>query len=436
MDRAVANAAGVVATPKAVPVSVTPLGSPLRNPRPARRNDAAASKDGPSTTTQDQPGNGVSWKPQGQGKGGPIPVGIVALIGVAFLWGTYTPVLRFLYDIEGAPSPSMLTAVRGVLGSLVLGLSSLLWAEKPKPDKHSLVPIDRKCSMSANLEEIALLIKDEMEHRDAQGLSGTRLWAFERMTATSDKLWVAGVEMGFWNFMGTALQAIGLEYTTATRAAFIIQSTALFTPLISSLAGETLTTNTWSGCLIAMMGTLLVTAEHTGDPMSQTMSAGSFVGDACVLGAAIFYACTTVRLGVYAHKFPAVQLATAKTVMLCIISLFWISAEVLEGTAADVSLGQSLVSRWENYTDITCWVCVVFSALGPGALAAYLQTVGQSNVAPSQAQIIFSSVPLWSALLAVLILHEQPMGLIGWTGGLFIIAGGYFATSASNGNDA
>ena len=34
---------------------------------------------------------------------------------------------------------------------------------------------------------------------------------------------MAGIEMGFWNFLATSLQAIGLEQTTAVRSAFIIQ---------------------------------------------------------------------------------------------------------------------------------------------------------------------------------------------------------------------
>ena len=34
----------------------------------------------------------------------------------------------------------------------------------------------------------------------------------------------AGLEMGFWNFLATASQAIGLEHTTAVRSGFIIQA--------------------------------------------------------------------------------------------------------------------------------------------------------------------------------------------------------------------
>uniref|UniRef100_A0A061R8Z7 Drug metabolite transporter superfamily n=1 Tax=Tetraselmis sp. GSL018 TaxID=582737 RepID=A0A061R8Z7_9CHLO len=354
-------------------------------------------------------------------------VGTFALVAVAFLWGTYTPVLRFLYANPGAPSPSMLTATRGILGSLILGLSSLLVRQPVlPPSDDARAPSGSQPPAEQDPEQ------DPAAKFEAVSRPGGPIgWLKGLMSSTTDRLWLAAAEMGTWNFLGTALQAIGLEYTTATRAAFIIQSTALFTPLISSLAGERLTQGTLMGCSAAMMGTLLVTAEHSGSPVTQAVEAASIFGDSCVLLSALFYACATVRLGMYACQFSAVRLAAAKTVMLCIISLLWLGAEVLEGVFAGGTILGSLASRWENYTDPTCWLWVVFSALGPGALATYLQTLGQSSVSPSQAQIIFSSVPLWSALLAVVVLHEQPMGFIGWAGGAFIVAGGIFVTNRS-----
>lgn len=40
---------------------------------------------------------------------------------------------------------------------------------------------------------------------------------------SSAALWAAGVEIGLWNFLGTACQAEGLETTGATKAAFLAQ---------------------------------------------------------------------------------------------------------------------------------------------------------------------------------------------------------------------
>uniref|UniRef100_A0A061R1I1 EamA domain-containing protein n=1 Tax=Tetraselmis sp. GSL018 TaxID=582737 RepID=A0A061R1I1_9CHLO len=196
-------------------------------------------------------------------------VGTFALVAVAFLWGTYTPVLRFLYANPGAPSPSMLTATRGILGSLILGLSSLLVRQPVLPPSDdarapsgSQPPADPEQDPAAKFEAVSRP-------------GGPIGWLKGLMSSTTDRLWLAAAEMGTWNFLGTALQAIGLEYTTATRAAFIIQSTALFTPLISSLAGERLTQGTLMGCSAAMMGTLLVTAEHSGSPVTQAVEAAS-----------------------------------------------------------------------------------------------------------------------------------------------------------------
>lgn len=49
---------------------------------------------------------------------------------------------------------------------------------------------------------------------------------------------------------------------------------------------------------------------------------------------------------------------------------------------------------------------------------------GQSKVPAAQAQIIFSSLPLWSAFFAAMLLHGEKMGIYGWLGGLIIVLAG------------
>ena len=66
------------------------------------------------------------------------------------------------------------------------------------------------------------------------GSPGTQGLAILSMASSS--VFIAGIELGLYNFGGTALQAIGLQLTSATRAGFIIQSTALLTPAIAYLA--------------------------------------------------------------------------------------------------------------------------------------------------------------------------------------------------------
>ena len=55
----------------------------------------------------------------------------------------------------------------------------------------------------------------------------------------------AAAELGLLNFVGTALQAVGLESTSATKGAFLIQTTAIFTPLLASLSGGVVSGTVW-----------------------------------------------------------------------------------------------------------------------------------------------------------------------------------------------
>ena len=47
--------------------------------------------------------------------------------------------------------------------------------------------------------------------------------------------WSAGFELGCWSFLGFALQAIGLQFTTASRSAFLLYLNVKLVPLLMSL---------------------------------------------------------------------------------------------------------------------------------------------------------------------------------------------------------
>lgn len=64
------------------------------------------------------------------------------------------------------------------------------------------------------------------------------------------------------------------------------------------------------------------------------------------------------------------------------------------------------------------------------AVCAYLLTMqlqGQATVPAAQSQVIYSSVPVWSALLAFVFMPEETMGLTGYVGGAVIVVAGLLA---------
>ncbi|KAF5837606.1 hypothetical protein DUNSADRAFT_4109, partial [Dunaliella salina] len=52
-------------------------------------------------------------------------VGYVALFGTALLWGSWTPSLRVLYQVELPPDPPLLNALQAVLSAFFLITANL-----------------------------------------------------------------------------------------------------------------------------------------------------------------------------------------------------------------------------------------------------------------------------------------------------------------------
>ena len=77
----------------------------------------------------------------------------------------------------------------------------------------------------------------------------------------------------------------------------------------------------------------------------------------------------TIRLGGYARRFAPVRLAASKSIALAIIAVGWLSSIAL----LDVIGGKS-TDYWSGWNNPAVLLAVVWSALGPGALVAFLQS--------------------------------------------------------------
>ena len=49
----------------------------------------------------------------------------------------------------------------------------------------------------------------------------------------------AGFDLGGWLFIGSTLQIYGLQFTTASKAAFLVQTTTVIVPIIESIVKQT-----------------------------------------------------------------------------------------------------------------------------------------------------------------------------------------------------
>lgn len=142
---------------------------------------------------------------------------------------------------------------------------------------------------------------------------------------------------------------------------------------------------------------------------------------------ALFYSLVVVRISAYARSLSPAQIATGKSVALGGFALCTLTL-----AAASLALqGRPVTELWEGYSDPFCWAVLLWSGVGPGALGSYLHVKGQREVAPAEAQVIFSSKPLWSAALAWVLLGGEELGPLSWVGGGILVVAGILASTGS-----
>lgn len=204
--------------PLAPPAPLLPLYAfrplPVRSSRckPSRPKVHFAAKD-PDTESQparEEPGMADLTSISKQS----LVSGQLCLCGVAILWGSYSPVVRYIYACPGPPTPAALTAIRTVIQAVALLISDAVVRQRLGASLHKAKA--RRGSASPRFTSRSY-------DSYPAPVGGALRWLAGALHSTSSKLWIAGAELGFWNFCGSTFQALGLQYTSATRGAFLIQ---------------------------------------------------------------------------------------------------------------------------------------------------------------------------------------------------------------------
>ena len=323
------------------------------------------------------------------------------LLAVPVLWATYNPALRFIYDSPTSPTPAELTSVR-MLAAMV-------------PFTAVFLSIARDAASTFG-EDGVVDLSDERKDSDNK-VRDVRL------------LLRAGAELGLLNFLGTACQAWGLEQTTATRAGFLLSTINVGVPLFAAagLGGVNappVTGPAWAACALALLGVLIT--DYSPDLSGVQPGDGFNAGDLGVLAAAVCYAAFTVRLGKWAREYDGPEdLAAVKLAVMFLCCGAWVLVDQVSygvGVSGDWPNGGPWGSvLWAGGFSAGVWAAVVYSAVGPGALANLLQMKGQRTVPAAEAQVIFATTPVFNAVISVGFLGEAAGGQT-LLGGAVIVA--------------
>lgn len=216
-------------------------------------------------------------------------LGTVVLLTVPLSWGTYVPVVRYLYAIQ-PPVPGFVFSACYYALAAITTTSLALWQSNRKGSNDNV---------------------DETNAKSSFPIRG-------------------GVELGSYLFIANCLQVIGLRTVESDRAGFLVQLTTVMVPFVEALfAGNLLTVpvRTWFACLFAFLGLFVMGLDGKvallSDPVSAFFGAlSSFTkGDYLIVGAAVLYTLHVVRLGTYARETSPMKLAASKATVETIFSV-------------------------------------------------------------------------------------------------------------------
>ncbi|KAL3931551.1 MAG: hypothetical protein SGBAC_011258 [Bacillariaceae sp.] len=346
--------------------------------------------------------------------------GVTVLLTVPIAWGTFEPAIRLVYKIQPDVPSFVLSLAYYIIATIPLCF--LAWRETVTDLPETEAQSDPK---SGSLQLLG------------------------------------GLELGTYLFLGNALQVIGLRTVPSDRAAFLLQLTTIFVPLVQSIMARNLLSvpaKTWIACCVALTGVTLISAEGAGGDLSLASFSLDLLhfsaGDQCIMLAAFVYTFHCIRLEKYAKEIPsAIRLAAAKASTETCWSALAVAVGLVAAAQTDTfqnpllgslqTSGRRILEYTENVVnsmqDINIdqywtlggslsWIGLVTIAYTISA-----QTYGQSRVPPSTANLIYTLQPIFTALLAYLLLGET-LSSTGLVGGL-LIGSAVLLVVAENGNE-
>jgi len=257
---------------------------------------------------------------------------------------------------------------------------------------------------------------------------------------------LAGIELGSYLFIGNCLQVVGLKSIPADRAAFLVQLTTIMVPLLSAgFAGDMglISAPTWLACILAFSGVIImgldrpdVDVQSLFNSVDDAAKGLSFSGgDSLIMLAAVSYSMHVIRLGRYAKFTSPIGLAASKATVEAMLSIGLVGALLATGSSTSSDFINETTSEIQTYfVQIQDAISTGdFPPSGSGkalgaclwtgwitcAYTIYAQSFGQQRVNPTDANLIYTMQPVFSAIFAYILLGES-LGTFGYAGAALI----------------
>ncbi len=194
------------------------------------------------------------------------------------------------------------------------------------------------------------------------------------------KLWRAAVPCGIALFVATALQQLGLMYTTAGKSGFITAMYILLVPIFGMFLRRQPRKILILSILLAITGLYLL----SGAGITEIN-----LGDILTFGCAIAFAVQILLLDRVAQQLDSISLNMAQSLVCALLSTVFMAFEA--PNAGDI---------------LSCWLPLGYAGILSMGVAYTLQIVGQKALEPTTASLLMSFESIFAALSGWLILNE------------------------------
>lgn len=193
---------------------------------------------------------------------------------------------------------------------------------------------------------------------------------------------IGGTCCGVALAVGSALQQMGLVYTTAGKGGFITALYILIVPLLGIFIGKKAGGKVWIGVVLAVCGMYLLCIKE-----------GFFIayGDFLIFLAAIAFSIHILFIDYFSPKVDGMKLSFIQFLVcgfLCGIVMI-------------------IAENPDLHRILQAWLPLVYAGVLSCGLADTLQIVAQKNTDPTVASLILSLESVFAALAGWLILNER-----------------------------
>ncbi|MDF3821802.1 DMT family transporter [Leptospira sp. 96542] len=204
--------------------------------------------------------------------------------------------------------------------------------------------------------------------------------------------------------LGYLFQTVGLVYTTATQAGFITGAYVVFVPILQILVEKKLPSlRTWVAVFIVVFGLFLISQNNR----SSFDFKSSFVfgwGEFLTLVGAFCFAVYIILIDIYSKKIPVQVLVSFEILLIAMVSTLLFPIESL------------FVSKEINIQfDTKFFFGIFYTSVFATIFTTQIQTRYQKAVPAARAGLLYSLEPVFSFMLAYLVLNER-LGFYGACG--------------------